>query len=132
MANIEKELAARISAEIAEAANKVFDKYGLKGSPTRTGYGESYSFKIEAVAVAKGRNGVNLKSKEAIAFVVAMGVHGLKESDLGAQIEVRGHRYTITGASLNAKLPLIGMRPDGKSYRLPESDEIIALIKAAR
>lgn len=132
MANIERELARAISKEIEAAAAKILDKHGLKASPTRTGYGESYSFKIEAVAVEQGRNGVNLKSKEAISFVVGMGIKGLTEQDLGAQIKVNGNRYTITGASLNAKLPLIGMRDDGKSYRLPESDEIIALIKAAR
>ncbi|CAB4189362.1 hypothetical protein UFOVP1184_30 [uncultured Caudovirales phage] len=132
MANISRAVASEISKEIEAAAAKILDKHGLKASPTRTGYGDSYSFKIEAVAVEAGRSGVNLKSKEAMTFILAMGVKGLTEQDLGAQVVINGKRYTITGASLNAKFPLIGMRDDGKSYRLPESDEIIALIKAAR
>lgn len=133
MANVSRSEAQEITAEITAAIAGIFAKHNLEAKPTRTGFGDFYSFKVEAQAVVKGRNGVNLTSKEAI-FFEAMGASiGLYSADLGAVFSVMGEDWKLTGARNSAKLPLTAIRmATGKTHYLPESPVVIAAIKAAR
>jgi hypothetical protein len=133
MANISRAEAQQISAEITAAIAGIFAKHNLEARPTKSGYGDFYTYKVEAVSVQTGRNGVNIASKEAV-FFAAMGASiGLTAADLGAVFTANGEQWTLTGARNSEKYPLIATRnATGKTHMLPESPAVIAAIKAAR
>ena len=122
-----------ITKEINEAIADIFTKYGLERRPTKTGFGEFYTIKIEAVRVQHGRNGVNVTSKEAIMWKAMCSYIGLDEADLGAKFKVRGEEYTLLGGRNAAKFPVVALKTStGKTVGLPESADVVAAIKAAR
>ena len=130
--NVTREEAKVITGELEAAVNAVLAKHQLQGLPTKTGYGNNYSFKIEAVKVELGRNGVNLHSKEAMMLAVIGAYKGLTAADLGAKFNYGGKTWVLTGARNSAKTPLVCRGDNGKSYCLPESDAVVAAIKGAR
>lgn len=62
---VSKEIAQAITEELRKAAEEIFAKHGLQTTKQVSKYGEWYDFRIEAVAIEEGLNGVNLASKEA-------------------------------------------------------------------
>lgn len=62
---IDKTKATQVAQEMKEAINAILAKHGLQVSATKMGYGEWYEYKVTAVAIAEGPNGVNLATKEA-------------------------------------------------------------------
>lgn len=62
---ISKETGQAVAAEINEAVRAILAKHGLEAGKTVTGHGEWFEYKVTAVAVTLGDNGVNLSSKEA-------------------------------------------------------------------
>lgn len=131
---ISKEEAQKITAEIKSAAEAILARHGLTASPrTISGYGAHYTFKIEGFRSKLGRNGVDLGTKQAKFFVAAYAYNGLNEGDLGAVFTAGGKEWKLIGARDSGKHPLVAiMTSTGKTYNLPESDEVIAAIKAAR
>lgn len=63
--SISKQTGQAVAAEIDKAVRDILAKHGLEVGKTTMGYGEWFEFKITAVAVTLGDNGVNLSSKEA-------------------------------------------------------------------
>jgi hypothetical protein len=131
---VTKEQAQAITAELKAAVEEVLGRHGLVASnATKTGYGDNYSFKVEAFRKREGRNGVNLASKEAKFFEFVGATHGLTNDDLGAVITLKGEKWTLTGARDSGKFPFIAIRnKTGKVHGLPESDDVVAAIKAVR
>jgi hypothetical protein len=130
--NVTREEAKVISDEIMAAVHAVLAKHQLQALPTKTGYGDNYVLKVEAVKVELGRNGVNIHSKEAMLLDLVGAFKGLNAADLGAKFKHGGRTWVLTGACNSAKTPLVCRGDDGKTYRLPESDAVVAAIKGAR
>lgn len=66
--DISKETAQTLSKEMDAAIRDILTKHGLEVGKVSMGYGEWFEFKVTAVAVSLGLNGVNLSSKEASYF----------------------------------------------------------------
>jgi hypothetical protein len=129
---VDKATAQSISAEIVEAARKILAKHGLEAKAPRTGYGSCFSFKIEAEAVKRGRNGVNIASKEAQLFAIVASDFGLTTDDLGAVITYDGKEMTLTGALDSFKFPFHFKDAQGRGWKLPNTELVKLAIKAAR
>ena len=131
--NVTREQAQTITAEINAAIGEIFAAHGLERRPTKTGFGEFYTIKIEAVRVNHGRNGVNLESKEAIMWKAMCSYIGLAESDLGAKFTVGNEEYTLLGGRNAATFPVVAIKTStGKTVGLRESNDVVAAIVAAR
>jgi hypothetical protein len=132
-ANVSKSEAQEITAEIQAALAGIFAKHNLQARPSRTGFGDLYSYKIEAVTVRTGRNGVNLNSKEAVFFRDMAPYLGLAQSDLGAVFTAAGKQWVLIGGRDSAKFPILAINQQtGATHTLPESEEVVAAIKAVR
>jgi hypothetical protein len=130
---VTREMSQTISGEIKSAVDSILAKHGLVAGKMATGFGEFYDFKITAYANEIGRNGVNLASKESLLFPAFGAMHGLTADDLGCEFTHMGQRWVLVGAKNSAKLPIVARRvEDGRLYALPESNLVIAAIKAAR
>lgn len=130
---VTREMSETISGEIKTAVDSILAKHGLVAGKISMGFGEFYDFKITAYANETGRNGINLASPEALLFAGFGAMHGLTTDDLGCEFTHMGQRWILVGAKNSAKLPIIAQRvDDGKRYMLPESNLVIAAIKAAR
>jgi hypothetical protein len=68
MTQVSKETAQAVAKEMDAAIRAILSKHGLEVGKTSMGYGEWFDFKVTAVAVSLGDNGVNLASKEATYF----------------------------------------------------------------
>lgn len=62
---VSRDLSAKVTAEIAEAARAILQKHGLEMAPTRSKYGAEYQLTLKASPLRLGKNGVNLASMEA-------------------------------------------------------------------
>lgn len=130
---VTREMSQTISGEIKTAVDSILAKHGLVSGAISTGYGDRFDFKVTAYANETGRNGINLASREALLFAGFGAMHGLTTDDLGCEFTHMGQRWILVGAKNSAKLPIIAQRvADGKRYMLPESNLVIAAIKAAR
>jgi len=131
--NINRAQAQEITAEILEAVSGILAKRGMQARPSRTGFGEYYTFKLEAVKVVTGRNGVNLTSKEATFWSAMCSYIGLTPDDLGAQFIVDGDTYTLLGGRNAGKFPVVALNnTTGKKVCFGETPNVIAAIKAVR
>jgi len=62
---VSRDLAAKVTEEIAEAARAILQKHGMEMAPTRSKYGAEYALTLKASPIRAGKNGVNLASMEA-------------------------------------------------------------------
>ncbi len=62
---VSRDLAAKVTEEIAEAARAILKKHGMEMAPTRSKYGAQYEITVKASPIRAGKNGVNLASIEA-------------------------------------------------------------------
>jgi hypothetical protein len=131
--NVSKVEAQQITLEIEAAIAGIFAKHNLEARPSKTVFGDLYSFKVEAVTVSEGRNGVNLNSKEALFFKAMAPYKGLSESDLGAVFTAAGKQWVLIGGRDSGKYPILAINQQtGKTHCLPESADVVAAIKAVR
>jgi hypothetical protein len=95
---ITREIAREISNEIRMAADAVLAKYGLEATGTASHYGCRYDWKITAVAVRPGKNGVNLGSIEAQHYLALVRAsRTLREDALGDLVRLSGRDVIFMG-----------------------------------
>lgn len=134
---VSKETAQAISAELRKAAEEIFAKHGLQTSKQVSKYGEWYDFRIEAVAIEEGLNGVNLASKEA-SYYSQYGwtayASDFTPTELVAPLgtiykDGRGDEFVFAGIDPKKKKNPIVLTRLGKTYNAPES--IISALNSA-
>ena len=105
--------------KIEEALQAVAKEYGVaikRGNGTFEP--SNFTMKIECSVVVDG----NVVTKEAEHFKRYATFYGMKPEDLGKTIRVGRDIYEITGMRLKAhKYPILGKRPDGRTFYLPLS-----------
>jgi hypothetical protein len=107
---VDKATAREISRELEEAAEKIFAKHGLQKRKMKTGYGDSYSFSVEAETVTADESGVNLSSKEARGYELFASSYGLPTGLLGKKFKVSGVEYAFAGiATSRPKYPIFAL-----------------------
>ncbi|NBS92184.1 MAG: hypothetical protein EBS91_00160 [Betaproteobacteria bacterium] len=107
---VSRALCDSITEEILAAAKAVLAKHGLELSKSRAGYGDIYSLKVEANAVARGENGVNMASEYAVDYKRFAASYGLKPDLLGKKFTSRGTEYAFAGiASSRRKYPIAAL-----------------------
>lgn len=126
---VSKEIARAITEELRKAAEEIFAKHGLQISKQTTGHGEWFDFRIEAVAIEEGLNGVNLASKEAIYFTKygwTAYTSNFTPTELTAPLgtifqDKAGDEFVFAGVDPKKKKNPIVLTRLGKTYYAPES-----------
>lgn len=114
---VSKEQGQKVAQEIKQAVEEILKREGLSLETTKMLYGEWFEFKIKAVSVELGLNGVNLASPEAIYYTkygfTAFIPGAIEDSQqkltapLGTQIQVKGQTLTFAGiAPQRRKYPI--------------------------
>jgi len=126
---VTRQISNTITREILEAVKPIIEKHGLNIGKTTSKYGDLYSFTIQAEAIQKGRNGVNVASNDAQNFIVHSFLFGLSSDEaknlLGSVIFENpklGACILIGYSPRNKKMPVIvkSLR-DEKQYFVPET-----------
>lgn len=127
---VSRDLSAKVTAEIAEAARAILQKHGLEMAPTRSKYGAEYQLTLKASPLRLGKNGVNLASMDAQMWrLYATSMYGistkLAEDALGEVIyssPKTGDLILIGFNDKKRKMPVMARSlKDGKDYFLPET-----------
>ena len=127
---VSRDLSAKVTAEIAEAARAILQKHGLEMAPTRSKYGAEYQLTLKASPLRLGKNGVNLASMEAQEWqVYATSMYGLTakqaQDALGEIIystQGNGDLILIGFNGRKRKNPVIGKSlKNGNTYYLSEN-----------
>lgn len=137
---VSKEQGQKLAQEIKQAVEEILKREGLSLETTNLGYGEWFEFKVKAVSVELGLNGVNLASPEAIYYTkfgftsYLPGAIGDSErkliAPLGTQIQVNGQTLTFAGiASKKRKFPIAMRNEAGEMVGLTE--HAVALLNNA-
>jgi hypothetical protein len=122
--NVERELAKAITSEIMEAAKAILAKHGMELAKSSSGFGDYYKLSIQASAVKKGKNGVNLASTEASHWLSYSSMYGFSYDEalemLGSVVKsTPKDGDLILIGSCNRKLPIIVQSlKNGKQYQV--------------
>lgn len=114
-----------ITAEIKKAVEGILAEHGLAADRVSSKYGSLYEFKIQATREVAGKNGVNLSSVEAQAWVqYASWRYGFEDpaDALGAVVNVQGRDMIFNGYNPRArKMPImLTDAATGKQYKYTE------------
>ncbi len=131
--NISKETGQAVAKEMDAAMRDILAKHGLQVGKVSTGHGEWFEFKVTAVAVSLGDNGVNLSSKEAT-YYSKFGYTAYDEDFTATQLTAPlgtlfyNGNYAFAGIdSKKKKNTIVAIRiADGKTVLFP--DGVVALI----
>lgn len=129
---VSKEQGQKLAQEIKQAVEEILKREGLSLETTKLGYGEWFEYKIKAVSVELGPNGVNLASPEAIYYTkygfTAFIPGAIEESQqkltapLGTQIQVKGQTLTFAGiAPQRRKYPIAMLDQAGEMVFVSEA-----------
>lgn len=127
---VSRDLAAKVTEEIAEAARAILQKHGLEMAPTRSKYGAEYSLTLKASPQRLGKNGVNLATMDAQMWrLYATSMYGISaeqaEDALGEVIYTSAKTGDLILVGFNdrkRKMPVMARSlKDGKDYYLPET-----------
>lgn len=126
---VSRDLSAKVTAEIAEAARAILQKHGLEMAPTRSKYGAEYQLTLKASPLRLGKNGVNLASMEAQEWLANAYLYGLTaeqaQDALGEIIystQGNGDLILIGYNGRKRKNPVIGKSlTNGNTYYLSET-----------
>ena len=127
---VSRDLSAKVTAEIAEAARAILQKHGLEMAPTRSKYGAEYQLTLKASPLRLGKNGVNLASMDAQMWrLYATSMYGISAEQahdaLGEVIyssPKTGDLILIGFNDKKRKMPVMARSlKDGKDYFLPET-----------
>ena len=135
--SISKETGQAVAAEIDKAVRDILAKHGLEAGRTTTGHGEWFEYKVTAVAVTLGDNGVNLSSKEAtyyskFGYTAYAGDNDFTGVELTAPLGTRFQGdYAFAGIDAKKrKFPIIAIDlKTGKMVGFPDS--VVARINLA-
>lgn len=123
---VTKEIAQQITREIETYAKEVFKRYGLAAGKVSTRYGIAYEVKFEASLETLDKSGVNLTSREALAYQQLHDIYNLPGDLLGKVF--RGHtkngyeEFTFAGiASSRSKYPFVGINEAGEKVFFTEA-----------
>jgi hypothetical protein len=111
---VSRELCRKVTEELKDAVNEVLKRNGLATPPrVRSTYGEWYKVSFEAALETLDDNGVNLTSKEAIAYNKLHTLYGLPAGLLGTKFIAQSKKgedsFTFIGiASSRSKFPFVG------------------------
>ena len=140
--NIDKATALAVAEEMRTAIDAILEKHGLQLEDRKIGYGDYFDFKIKAVPVIKGTNGVNMASQEATSYI-KFGYQGIVQdgtqfgtpttltAELGTIFDIDGVEYVFAGVNpRKRKFPIVAIRKfDGASMGFP--DGVINRINAS-
>ena len=114
MTAVSKNEAQTLTKEIQEAVAAILVKHGFADPKIRTSYGDYYKFTLEASPDNTDENGVNLSSKEAVAYNQLHKAYDLPSGLLGKRIKIKGEWLTFAGiASTRPKYPYSFIKEDG-------------------
>jgi len=129
--NISKETGQAVAKEMDAAMRDILAKHGLEVGKVSTGHGEWFEFKVTAVAISLGDNGVNLSSKEATYYskfgytAYLGGDNDFTGTQLTAPLGTLFYdgNYAFAGIdSKKKKNTIVAIRiADGKTVLFPES-----------
>jgi hypothetical protein len=128
--SIDKATAQAVATEIQEAILAILAKHNLQESKTVWKYGEWFEMKVEAIAVERGLNGVNLASKEAM-YYTKFGWTAYDDNynaseltaPLGTIFPMKGQNYAFAGIDpKKRKFPIYARRiSDGVMVGITEN-----------
>lgn len=132
---VSKEQGQKLAQEIKQAVEEILKREGLSLETTKLGYGEWFEYKIKAVSVELGPNGVNLASPEAIYYTkFGFTAHTYDENatpawsvqeltaPLGTQIQVKGQTLSFAGiAPQRRKYPIAMLDQAGEMVFISEA-----------
>jgi hypothetical protein len=119
---VTKQQAQSLTKEIQEAVAAILAKHGLADPKVKTTYGDYYKFTLEASPENIGDNGVNMSSKEAVAYTKFHNAYDLPSGLLGKQIVVKGETVTFIGiATTRKKYPYAFRKSDGQTTLYTEA-----------
>jgi len=119
---VTKTQAQSLTKEIQEAVAAILAKHGLADPKVKTTYGDYYKFTLEASPENLDENGVNLSSKEAVAYTNFHNAYDLPAGLLGKQIVVKGETITFIGiATTRKKYPYAFRKENGETTLYTEA-----------
>lgn len=116
---LSKDLARKLSSEVAMLCGDLAKKYGLKILPRGGRLGEtSVVLKFEFAKVAG--NG-EVQTNHSTDFKKLAKLYGLRPTDLGRKFVVSGVSYQLSGLHAgNSKYPILGVnKQSGKTFKFP-------------
>lgn len=106
---ISRDVATTVVNELRTEIEAVFARHGLATPTIRTRYGDGLKITIEGAPLNLGESGVNLASKEALAYERYHNVYNLVAGALGIEFVVGGVAYRFDGlATQRPKNPICG------------------------
>lgn len=123
---VTKAVAAEIGAELRAFAEKLFAKHGLQMTSTKSTYGDSFKFTVQADGIELSDDGINLASTEAqfyekcglSEFNNTTGKWEVLNAPLGTKFTLKGEQYIFAGVSpRKKKFPILAVSvKDNREY----------------
>ena len=123
---VSRELCRQLTDEIKVVVEEVLKKHGLSAPKTRSTYGEWYKVSFESTLETLDENGINLTSKEALAYNKLHTLFGLPAGLLGTKFVAKTKQgedsFTFIGiAASRSKFPFVGRDDEGNVLLFTEA-----------
>lgn len=125
---VDKDVANDLSKKCREALNKVLSDAGFEVMKAHTGYGDLFSFKIEAVPNVKNELGLNPNHPEVIAFKQLHELYRLPANALGVNFTVGRDNYRLIGLAAGRTTFPLAVEKEGKRMFLKDDPRVILAI----
>lgn len=115
---VEKDVALRITSEISSAVEEILKKHGFTPPKIRTTYGDIYKVSFESTPETIDESGINVTSKEAVAYNRFYSSYDMPPGLLGtkftAHTKFGADEFTFVGiATSRSKYPIVAKSSDG-------------------